>query len=83
MNLRQKNCFDNHNTTQTLLTILKALSHGHIESIIGSMPMSFLMASPGVIALGAFDMIRYWLSSYSFSGRQQAASNKKRSFGST
>ncbi len=52
---------------QNMLTILKALSHGHLESSIGSMPVSFLMALPGIIAVGEFDMIRYWLSSDSFS----------------
>jgi hypothetical protein len=38
-----------------------------LESSIGSMPVSFLMALPGIIAVGEFDMIRYWLSSDSFS----------------
>ena len=60
-----------------MLTVLKALSHGHLESSIRSMPVSFLMALPGIIAVGEFDMIRYWLSSDSFSGRQRAASKKK------
>jgi len=61
-----------------MLTSLKDLSHGHIESSIGSMSVSFLVALPGVIAVGEFDMVRYWLSSDSdsFSGCLWAVSKK-------
>ncbi len=43
--------------TKKILTILKALSLGLMESNMGSMTVSFLMALPGVIALGVLDMI--------------------------